>query len=299
MQGWIIYNGALRIKKNEVLVKKLAEEGLKKGIRLQLIKNNTLIPMYDAFGKATLESTALLETPDFIIFWDKDIALARHLEIMGFKLFNRSKAIATCDNKILMHQKLAQSGIRLPKTIVNPFVFRHQDVTMAYIQKVRHLLGDTIVLKEAHGSFGMQVSLVHSEKELLDRFAEMENRPFIMQEYIESSYGRDLRVNIIGDKVVGAMMRKNEDDFRANITLGGRGSITEITDTQKYMALKAHKILGLDFSGVDILYDKNDQPILCEVNSNVNYLSFEGISGFNFSAYLLDYIVSKLDCPIG
>jgi len=295
MQGWIIYNGALRIKKNEVLVKKLAEEGLKKGIRLQLIKNNTLIPMYDAFGKATLESTALLETPDFIIFWDKDIVLARHLEIMGFKLFNRSKAIENCDNKILMHQKLAQSGIRLPKTIFNPFVFREQDVTMAYIHKVRQLLGDTIVFKEAYGSFGMQVYLIRSEKELLERYKMMGNRPFIMQEYIESTYGRDLRVNIIGDKVVGAMIRKNDNDFRANITLGGRGVITEITDKQREMALKAHKILRLDFSGVDILYGEDDQPILCEVNSNVNYLSYEEISRFNFSAYLLDYITSKLD----
>jgi len=295
MQGWIIYNGALRIKKNEVLVKKLAEEGLKKGIRLQLIKNNTLIPMYDAFGKATLESTALLETPDFIIFWDKDIVLARHLEIMGFKLFNRSKAIENCDNKILMHQKLAQSGIRLPKTIFNPFVFREQDVTMAYIHKVRQLLGETIVFKEAYGSFGMQVYLIRSEKELLERYKMMGNRPFIMQEYIESTYGRDLRVNIIGDKVVGAMIRKNDNDFRANITLGGRGVITEITDKQREMALKAHKILRLDFSGVDILYGEDDQPILCEVNSNVNYLSYEEISRFNFSAYLLDYITSKLD----
>lgn len=293
MQGWIIYNGALRIKKNEILVKRLAEEGHKKGIRLQLIKNNSLIPMYDAFGKATLESTALLETPDFIIFWDKDVALAKHLEIMGFKLFNKARAIEACDNKVLMHQKLANIGVRVPKTIINPFVFREQDVTSAYLGKIKQLLGDEIVLKEAYGSFGMQVYLVEDENALREKFKMMGNRPFIMQEYIKSSYGRDLRINIIGDKVVGAMIRKNEGDFRANITLGGMGVITEITDAQKSMALKAHKALKLDFSGVDILFDENDQPILCEVNSNVNYLSYEAISGFNFSAYLLDYILGR------
>ena len=82
MKGWIIYNGALRIKKVEKLVKKLSQEGKKKNLDLKVIKNNQLLPSYNPFGKPELKSIIDLDEPDFIIFWDKDILLARHLEEM-------------------------------------------------------------------------------------------------------------------------------------------------------------------------------------------------------------------------
>ncbi len=59
-------------------------------------------------------------------------------------------------------------------------------------------------------------------------------------------------------------------------------------------ALKAHKVLGLGFSGVDILFGENNEPILCEVNSNPNFLSFEQVSGINFAEKIAKFIVSKL-----
>ncbi len=294
MKGWIIYNGALRIKKVERLVEKLAQEGKKKGIDLTLIKNNQLLATYDSFGKAEIKSTLDLEEPDFVIFWDKDIFLARHLEEMGYRLFNSREAIENCDNKALMHLKLSKAGLRVPKTIVGPFVFFQQNLSDEYIEKVFEELGDRIILKEAHGSFGMQVYLINNKEELKSKIMELGNRSFIMQEYIDTSFGKDIRVNIIGDRIVGAMERSNPSDFRANITLGGVGKFIELNDVQKEVALKAHKALKLDFCGVDLLYGKDGEPILCELNSNVNYLSFEDASGINFSELLLDHIMERL-----
>ncbi len=294
MKGWIIYNGALRIKKVENLVIKLAAEGKKKGIDLQLIQNNELLPCYNAFGKAELKSITDLDEPDFIIFWDKDIFLARHLELMGYRLFNSRESIENCDNKALMHLKLSNLGIRIPKTIAGPFVFHQQNLSEEYFEKIFHELGEKIILKEAYGSFGMQVYQLNSKEELHSKLIDIGNRGFIMQEFIETSYGKDLRVNIIGDRIVGAMERSNPTDFRANITLGGEGKFVELNDEQKEIALMAHKALNLDFSGVDLLYGKDNEPILCEINSNVNYVSFENASGINFSEQLLDYIMERL-----
>ena len=140
----------------------------------------------------------------------------------------------------------------------------------------------------------MQVYLVSGRKELEAKIMEMGNRNFIMQEYIESSVGKDIRINIIGDKIIGAMERSNPSDFRANITLGGEGRFIELNKEQEEIALNAHKAFKLDFSGVDLLYGSKGEPILCEVNSNVNYVSFEQASGINFSGLLLDYIVENL-----
>ncbi|MFA5576252.1 MAG: RimK family alpha-L-glutamate ligase [Tissierellaceae bacterium] len=294
MKGWIIYNGALRIKKVEVLVEKLSEEGKKKGIDLKLIKNNQLLPTYNSLGQAGLNSIIDLEEADFIIFWDKDILLARHLEKMGYRLFNKREAIENCDNKALMHLKLSDLNIRIPKTIVGPFVFHQQNLGDEYYSEIFKELGKKIILKESYGSFGMQVYLINSKEELQSKLIGMGNRSFIMQEYIDTSFGKDIRINIVGDKIIGAMERTNPSDFRANITLGGQGKYFEATEEQKEMALKAHKALGLDFSGVDLLYGREKEPILCEVNSNVNYVSFELASGINFSSILLDYIMERI-----
>ncbi len=115
-----------------------------------------------------------------------------------------------------------------------------------------------------------------------------------MQENINTSMGRDLRVSIVGDEVIGVMLRTNPNDFRANITLGGQAVMYDAPTEVKELALKAHKALGLDFSGVDILFGKNEEPILCEVNSNPNFFSFENASGLNFAGLIADYIIGKL-----
>ena len=294
MNGWIIYNGALRIKKNEILVKKLKEDGKLVGMDLKLIKNNEILPVYNQKGQLGLEGLTSIKKPDFVIFWDKDIYLAKHLELMGYQVFNSSDSIKYCDNKALMHLKLGNKSIRIPKTIVSPFVYQDQNLTETYYKKCFEYLGSPIILKESYGSFGMQVYKIESFNELKKKINALQNKQFIMQEAITSSFGRDIRVNIIGNRIIGAMERNSTEDFRANITLGGKATPWHLNHEEREVALKAHMALGLDFSGVDLLLDANNRPLLCEVNSNVNFLSFEKATGLDYGKKLLEYIKGKI-----
>ena len=45
----------------------------------------------------------------------------------------------------------------------------------------------------------------------------------IVQECVEQSVGMDVRVWVVGDKVVSCLGRKNENSFLSNISLGGEG----------------------------------------------------------------------------
>jgi glutathione synthase/RimK-type ligase-like ATP-grasp enzyme len=90
------------------------------------------------------------------------------------------------------------------------------------------------------------------------------------------------------------MERKSNEDFRANITLGGKATTWKLSHEERDIALAAHKALGLDFSGVDLLLDDHNDPLLCEVNSNVNFLSFEKATGINYGLQLLEYIKGKI-----
>ena len=123
MIGWIIYNGTLDIPKIKELVFSIVDEAKKMNIKLEAVKNTEILPMYLNDGSAELIYLKNLEKPNFIIFWDKDVFLARHLEKMGFKVFNSSKAIEYCDNKGLMHLMLSNNNIDMPKTILSPMIF--------------------------------------------------------------------------------------------------------------------------------------------------------------------------------
>lgn len=294
MNAWIIYSGSLDLKKIELIVKKLVEKASEKNINLEVIKNNEILPYYDELGNARLRTIKSLSIPEFIIFWDKDIILARHLETMGFNVYNSSKAIEMCDNKSLTHLSLANLGIRVPKTILSSYTFNKQNLSDEYINTVFEMLGERLIIKESYGSFGMQVNLVKSIEEFKEVVDRIEAKPFLMQEYIDTYYGIDLRVTVIGDEIIGAIKRINEDDFRASLSQGGTGEIYKLNEKQKEITLKAHKALGLDFCGLDLLFGKDDEPILCEVNSNLNFIGFENITGIDFAGKLIDYILGDI-----
>ena len=296
MTGWIIYNGTLNVPKIKELVDSLVIEAKKLNINLEAIKNTELIPMYDNNGEARLIHIKKVEEPKFIIFWDKDVLLASHLEKMGYRVFNSSNAIKNCDHKGLMHLVLSNNSISMPKTILSPMIFDYSLNSEDYLISCYETLGKSVIIKESMGSFGMQVYLINNREEFINKVKELnKNRiDFIIQENIKSSFGKDIRVNIIGDKVVGAMLRESKTDFRANISQGGIGTLIDLNKEQEELALKAHKALGLDFSGVDLLFGENNKPLLCEVNSNLNFLSFEKLWGNSFGKKILEYILEEI-----
>ena len=114
-----------------------------------------------------------------------------------------------------------------------------------------------------------------------------------MQEFIKESCGRDVRVNVVGGKVVSAMERYNENDFRSNITNGGSMRRVSLSEEMANAAIKATEAIGLDFAGVDVLFGK-DGPIVCEVNSNPHFKSSLECTGVDMSELIMDYVVECL-----
>ena len=77
-----------------------------------------------------------------------------------------------------------------------------------------------MVIKEAYGSFGEQVYLANSLEEANKIIDQIGYKDFLMQEYIATSKGRDIRINVVGDKAIVSMLRENKNDFRSNISNG-------------------------------------------------------------------------------
>ena len=149
-----------------------------------------------------------------------------------------------------------------------------------------------MVVKEACGSFGWQVWLAHDRTQLVEYLNKTSPKRTLLQAFVAGSKGRDIRVNVVGGKAVASMYRYSETDFRANISSGGKMKPYSLTPAQEELALRACRELGLDFGGVDLLFGENDQPLLCEVNSNAHIKNILDCTGVDVAYHILAHIKS-------
>ncbi|MBR5406164.1 MAG: RimK family alpha-L-glutamate ligase [Lachnospiraceae bacterium] len=292
MNGWLIINRFLYNDKFNDIYERLTMAAEKAGCTLKLLTNADILVRIDT-GELIISDMSL-DQPDFIIFWDKDIRLAHALEKLGFRLYNRADAIKACDDKSLT-LKLLSGHVRMPKTFNVPFTYEHLGYTdTGFLDMAEEQLGYPFVLKECFGSFGEQVYLVNSREECEAALQKCGGRPSIIQEFIRCPWkgSRDIRINVVGNRCVAAMLRSNEDDFRANITNGGHAAPYTPTSAECDMALQACRVLGLDFAGVDIMFDMNRNPVLCEVNSNAHFKSIYDCTGINVADAIIEHIIS-------
>lgn len=233
---------------------------------------------------------------DFVIFWDKDVLLAKLLEKHKIKIFNSAAAIEKCDDKGLTYIELLAHDLRMPKTFLSPKIYHAIETEdFAYFQKSAEILGFPLVIKENRGSFGYQVHLAADMTALFKLVNEMGTKPFLMQEFIQSSVGRDIRIQVVGDQVVASVIRTNPNDFRANVTNGGTMKSYQPQTAEIDLALQACHVLGLDFAGVDLLFGEHGEPVLCEVNSNAQLVNLFHCTKIDGALKILEHIRDVID----
>ena len=216
-------------------------------------------------------------------------AVIRHFERMGVPVINSSDAIDNVKDKLYSHQILAQSNLDIPKTML----LKHP-IDVDFVQK--HI-GFPAIVKTISGSYGRGVFLAETKKQLkqLITMAELTKKSYniIVQEFIKDTWGKDLRVLVVNNKVVGCMLRKaTDDDFRANLTRGGEGFPYEVNEQIEWLSVESAKSLNLDIAGVDLLFDGEGYKI-CEVNSNPGFEGMETFTKKNIAEEIVQFIKMK------
>lgn len=283
---WVIYNGSLtsdKFKDQAILIKEAAERA---GVQAELKKNyEVMMDLTNSFD----------ERPNFVVFLDKDILLAKFLKNQGIPIFNDPDVIETCDNKANQYIELSNHDIPMPETVIAPKVYSSFTIAdSGYYEKVLDKLGLPMIIKEGHGSFGMRVYLIETKEEFYTKTNELRGVDYVFQQFIESSRGRDIRVNIVGGEIVAAMYRHSETDFRANITNGGVAEAIELTEAQKELAIRAAEAVGAEFAGVDLLFGDDEEPLVCEVNAAAHIRNIYNVTGINVADAMIAYILRKI-----
>ena len=206
MTGWILYKRKID---DSYETQRLVEEFEKQDIKVRVVNPQDVDIYVDRDDRKSIRVGGKARAlPDFVIprtgsgttYFIK--AIIRHLERLGVILINGSESIDAVKDKLYSQQILGQSNLPVPKTLL----VKHP-IDVEFVEKS---LNYPIIVKTLSGSFGAGVFLVEDRKQLrqLMRMAEITKPSYniIIQEFIEDSYGKDLRVFVLNGKVVGCMM---------------------------------------------------------------------------------------------
>jgi RimK family alpha-L-glutamate ligase len=213
------------------------------------------------------------------------LAILRQFEHLGVPVINASRAIEAVKDKLYCQQLLAQINLPIPRTMLVRFPVDSE--------LVERQIGFPCVVKVLAGSYGEGIYLSRdreSFRDLMELVASLDaGKSLILQEYIGERPGQDLRVWVIGGRVVGAMLRRSVDgSFKANITRGGQGENFPVNEAIDVLARDCAQTLGLEIAGIDLLFD-GDGYRVCEANSNPGFSGFEAATGTNVARQILQH----------
>ncbi|XP_078740740.1 beta-citrylglutamate synthase B-like [Lampetra fluviatilis] len=122
--------------------------------------------------------------------------------------------------------------------------------------------------------------------------------PFLFQKYVRESHGKDVRVIVVGGRVVGSMLRCATDGrMQSNCSLGGIGVMCALSEEGRRLAVQVSNILGMDVCGIDLLVRADGSYCVCEANANVGFIAFDRACGLDVAGVIADYALSL--APIG
>jgi len=210
------------------------------------------------------------------------LAVVRQFELMGVPVLNEAIAIARSRDKLRALQLLARQRIDVPTTVCA----RNPAGLDAALLLVR---GCPAIVKLQQGTQGIGTMIAdtpQSAHALLETFWAM-GQDIVLQEYVKESKGRDVRIIVVGGKVVASMKRiAQKGEFRANLHRGARGQAVTIPPQYRAIAIRAAGVMGLEVAGVDMLEGRKGPRIL-EINSSPGLEGIERTTGVDVAGAMV------------
>lgn len=193
--------------------------------------------------------------------------------------------------KLADYERLARRQVPVPRT-----------VAVGALDQLEVAVGELgnafpLILKKVAGTHGIGVFLIPDRRSLrpLAEFLFGQDRQpvLLLQSFVSSSEGRDIRAVVLSGEVIASVLRDNSGrDFRANVYQGAVPRPTALTEDQRKAAVDACAALRCDFGGVDILLGE-EGPVVAEVNSPCDYSFVERTTGIPVTRKILAFLLEK------
>jgi ribosomal protein S6--L-glutamate ligase len=242
---------------------------------------------FDAFyGARSFRDTGVVIPRIGRSLTDFGVLLLSQLALMDVPTTLSAAGLSTARNKFATMQKLRAAGLRIPESFLVASKIKAGDVI--------EQSPPPLILKLLSGTQGvgvMKVEKVSDVGPIIDTLVELKQL-ILIQSYIPNP-GEDIRMFVVGDEVVGAMIRKaGPTEWRSNIHLGGKGIMYHPTGGEQETAIKAAKAVGVEIAGVDMIMSK-EGPYTIEVNASPGFKGLMKATDVDVPGRIIDYAVLK------
>lgn len=279
MHIWLIYDRD-NIPRNQFFIDRWLEAGREKRFEVSVVTREEI-----SFGirdsRLFLSALSQPQLPGCAVMRANDPLLSRHLEGMGIPVFNNARIAHLCNDKRLTHQLVSglfpmmDTVFLHPGETVSPFPF-------------------PVVVKAARSNGGRQVYLAQDDAAFRQALANIAPDDALVQPLCDTP-GKDVRVYMLGNQVVKAMMRVSASDFRSNL---GLGAATHPFDPgEEALELARHFAENLDAGliGVDFLFHQG-RLMFNEIEDAVGTRMLYALGERDIVRDYLAFILNKLAC---
>jgi len=213
------------------------------------------------------------------------------IEDRGIPVVNAARAIERCVDKFYTSALLQEAGLPTPETVVCERAADAMPVIRGMLRE-----GDDAVIKPLFGSMGHGLVRV-SDPELAWRVVrplEQMRAVFYVQRAVDHG-GRDLRVFVVGGRVLGAIERQAPPgDWRTNVARGGSARAIEIPEAWARLAVHAAAVVGADYAGVDLLPSSDGRVFVLEVNGIPGWQGLQEATGIDVAGAIVDHLITRI-----
>lgn len=251
-----------------------------------------VLPLYDGIPFEGCD--ALIYRPNFIEEPSLHIHAPTLLRAFGIPVLNGGKDAVDVKNKLMQHVKLAESGAPMPGWAIAESV----EAAIGAAERI----GFPLIVKVAFGARGKGVFFTDQMRTfmpIVDYLSVRDGNPVLIEECIPTPDHRDVRVFVVGARVIAAMERvAHPRDMRANAAVGGTGCAAVLSDVEERIAIQAAETFSLDIAGVDLIRSERGTLVL-EVNANPGFHELESCTGIDVAAAIIDHAEAVVQTKAG
>lgn len=253
MIAWLIYDEA-GAKRNADYIQMHYEIAHELNIELQLIMDHEV---------SHVLSDSRISRPDFCFVRTISPSLSKQLEKEQIRVFNSFFVSEICNDKgkAIVYIK---EHTQIP--VIKTECFKNEILS-------KELLSDykNSVIKAVDGHGGQQVFQT-SESYSCIKDA-LGGSDFIIQPFIKGP-GKDIRVYIIGNRIIGAVERTSKEGFKSNFSLGGMVIPYEVSEPLKSYVKEICNIFEFGMVGIDFIVDDKGEFWFNEIEDVVGARMF-------------------------
>jgi|CXWL01.1.fsa_nt_gi hypothetical protein len=269
----------------------LIESGKKKGVEVEVVNVkslNGLTKRIEQLGEVVLWRSSSLPMPLSRSVFIKAVSAKK-------PLFNN----VIGDNPLVPYKFFQQKLVNPLQTVtgIPTYQFRGSKSLAEAIK--RGFLKYPFVAKKnlsARGEGVYKITSIEQIEQLKLNF-----KDYIFQNFVKND--GDFRILVLGGVALGIIKRiKGGDEFRNNISLGGQAvDMNDLPETEdlKNKAVSLASKFGLQFCGVDFIYDQEEKIYrFMEINSVPQWQGFSTATGVDVAEAVIDYAMSLADRSI-